>query len=82
MQHTLTPAALSGASVKLQGSPDAISWADINIEASGDANKTANITATANILLQEKLVSCNYIRPYYTLAAGQIAVARQTTVKD
>lgn len=80
--HTLTPAALSGASVKLQGSADDITWADIGIDAAGDANKSANITATANILLRQRDIGINYIRPYYTLAAGQIAVTRQTTIKE
>lgn len=85
--QTVTPTALAGASVKLQGcldddAPTASSvWADLPICATGDASKSGSITATANFLLHDHLPKVNYIRAYYTLTAGQLSVAQTTVVK-
>lgn len=75
--HTSTPAALAGASVKLQGSLDGTNWADLPIIATGDATKSGTVTVTANFILSEDNLNLNFIRAYYTLTAGQIAISER-----
>lgn len=70
--HTITPYALAGASVKLQGSNDGTNYADLPIKATGDATKSGSVTVTANFYLSENQNNVNYIRTFYTLTAGQI----------
>lgn len=64
--HTLTPAAISGASIKLQESVDGSSWFDIS-------GATGNITADGSALIQVT-TKCGQIRPYLTMAAGQVTL--------
>ncbi len=78
--HTITPTALAGASVKLQGSMDGTNYADLPIKATGDATKSASITASGNIYLSEGAVAVNYIRSYFTLTAGQLSVSQVSKV--
>lgn len=78
--HTITPYALAGASVKLQGSMDGTNWADLPIKATGDATKSGSVTATANFFLGETDLNVNYVRVYYTLTAGQIAYSQISKV--
>lgn len=68
--HTLTPAAISGASYKLQGSFDDSTWFDI---VANDSNaSTGNITATGSTFYQNSIIAYNYIRAYFTIStAGQ-----------
>jgi hypothetical protein len=71
--HTVTPTALAGCNVKLQGSLDNSSWSDIG--------SATNITATGNTFL-EKVDPCfDYVRTVYTLTAGQISVVQTTSGK-
>lgn len=71
--QTITPTALAGCNVKIQGSLDNSVWCDIG--------SATNITATANIFL-EKVDPCfDYVRTVYTLTAGQISVAETYSVK-
>lgn len=85
--QTVTPTALAGASVKLQGCVDPETptnssvWADVPIGATGDASKSASITASGNVLLSEIDPEFNWIRAYYTLTAGQLSVAQTILVK-
>ena len=74
--HTFTPTALAGASVKLQGSMDNSTFADLPIKATGDATKSLAITTTVNALLSESDIAVNYIRVYYTLTAGQLSISQ------
>lgn len=74
--HTITPAALAGASIKLQGSMDNTTYVDLPIKATGDATKSSSITATASVFLGETDVCVNYVRTYVTLTAGQLAVSQ------
>jgi hypothetical protein len=80
--HTVTPTALAGASVKLQGSMDNTNWADLPIIGTGDATKSASITTTQNNHLCADAPAFDYIRCYYTMTSGQLAVTQQTTVKE
>lgn len=84
--QTVTPTALAGASVKLQGTTDDVIsassvWFDLPIYASGDISKSGSISASVNILLSEVDPTVNQIAAYYTLTAGQLSVAQQTLVK-
>lgn len=79
--HTITAAAIGGASVKLQGSMDNVTFVDLPLKASGDATKSANITATSNVLLYESDLSVNFVRTYYTLTGGQLSVSEIYTVR-
>lgn len=80
--HTVTATSLAGASIKLQCSMDNIVWTDFPIKATGDATKSASITTTASFYLNESDVSCNWIRTYYTLTAGQLSVSQVVSVRD
>lgn len=84
--QTVTPTALAGASVKLQGClDDAISassvFTDVPIFASGDTSKSQAITATANLSISDIDPSYCWVRAYYTLTAGQLSVAQTTVIK-
>ncbi len=79
--HTITPTALAGASLKLQGSMDNSSWADLPIKATGDATKSGTITTTANFFLGETDLNVNYVRLYFTLSAGQLSISQISKVK-
>jgi len=79
--HTITPAVIGGASVKLQGSMDDTTYVDLPLKASGDATKSANITSTANVLLYEAELNVNFVRTYYTLTGGQLAVSEIYAVR-
>ena len=73
--HTFTATSLAGASVKLQHSLDGENWFDIS-------GATANITATANNLLLEKIdPTYNYIRAVHTLTAGQLSQVTKFLLK-
>lgn len=78
--HTITPYALAGASLKLQGSMDGTNWIDLPIKATGDATKSASITTTASFFLGETDLNVNYVRVYYTFTAGQLAVSQISKV--
>ena len=71
--QTVTPTAIAGASMKLQGSQDNSNWFDLGV--------SSNITATANILLEKVDPSLRYIRAYYTMTAGQVSFTQYTIVK-
>ena len=71
--QTVTPTAIAGASVKLQGSQDDVNYFDLGV--------SSNITATANILLEKVDPSLRYIRAYYTMTAGQVSFTQYTIVK-
>lgn len=84
--QTITPTAIAGASVKLQGCTDnevssSSVFIDLPIKATGDATKSASITAISNLSLSEVDPSVNFIRPYYTLTAGQLSVVETALVK-
>lgn len=84
--HTATPTAVAGASVKLQGCTDNEVTAnsvfvDLPISATGDATKSANITAISNLSLSDVDPSVCFVRPYYTLTAGQLTVVETALVK-
>lgn len=64
--HTLTPTALSTASIKLQGSLDNSNWFDL-------ASTSTNITATANILWNVDAPYYLYVRAVSAITAGQIS---------
>lgn len=66
--HSLTPAALSGASVKLQWSPDDTNWYDLT---SGVAQ---NITTTANLAFLVTETGYKSIRAVTAIAAGQVNI--------
>lgn len=78
--HTITPTALAGASIKLQGSMDNTTFVDLPIKASGDATKSANITATASVFLGETDLAVNWVRTYVTLTAGQLSISQISKV--
>jgi hypothetical protein len=78
--HTITPAALGGASVKIQGSLDGTNWADLPIKATGDLTKSGTVTATANFILGESDLAVNFVRLYYTMTAGQILYSQRYKV--
>lgn len=79
--HTITPTSLAGATLKLQGSMDGTTWADLPIKATGDATKSGSITTTANFYLGESDLSVNYVRVYYTITAGQLAISQISKVR-
>lgn len=84
--QTVTPTALAGASIKLQGTLEdtvtaSSAWFDLPIGASGDATKSGAITTTANFLLSEVNPAVSFVRAYYTLTAGQLSVAQTALVK-
>jgi hypothetical protein len=71
--QTITPTAIAGASVKLQGSQDDSNYFDLGV--------SSNITATANLLLEKVDPSLRYVRAYYTMTAGQISFTQYTIAK-
>lgn len=71
--HTLTPAAISGASYKLQYSLDGEIYIDSGV--------TNNVTATAKFLHEKTLPGFNFVRVVWTVGAGQIGYVVQTAVK-
>lgn len=71
--HTITPTAIAGCNVKLQGSVDGTNYTDL-------ASAT-NITATVNLLTEKVDPMFDYVRAYFTMTAGQISIAQTTTVK-
>ena len=46
------------------------------------ATKSASITTTQNNHLYVDAPAFDYIRCYYTMTSGQLAVTQQTTVKE
>lgn len=71
--QTVTPTAIAGASVKLQGSMDDSNYFDLGV--------SSNITATANLLLEKVDPSLRYVRAYYTMTAGQVSFTQYTIAK-
>jgi hypothetical protein len=79
--HTITPTALAGGSIKLQGSMDNSAWADLPIKATGDATKSGTVTATANFYLSDTELNVNYVRCYLSVTAGQLSVVTKCSVQ-
>ena len=78
--HTLTPAAISGASWKMQASFDDTTWFDI--QASDLQSVSGNITATGSLFWHHDTVAYNYVRVYFTIStAGQFDYIVTTLVK-
>lgn len=73
--HTLTPAAISGASYKVQVSPDDSLWFDL-------ASVTNNVTATADFMHEKVDPMFNFVRVVWAMTAGQIAYTITTVVKE
>lgn len=73
--HTLTPAAISGGSYKLQISFDGVTYYDL-------ASGGANITATADFQHQLVDPAYNYLRVLFAVTTGQIAYVINTLVKE
>jgi len=71
--HTLTPAALSGASYKLQYSMDGVTYIDSGV--------TNNVTTTAKFLHEKVDPMFNWVQVVWTLTAGQIGYTVSTLVK-
>lgn len=65
--HTLTPAAISGASIKIQGSNNNVDFADL-------ANTSVNITSTGSGLVDVTSHGHKYTRAVFTVTAGQFVV--------
>jgi hypothetical protein len=72
--HTLTPAAISGASYKLQYSMDNVIWIDAGV--------TNNVTATSQFLHEKVDPMFNFVQVVWALSAGQIGYSVQTLVKE
>ena len=79
--HTITPTALAGATIKLQGSLDDSNYADLPILATGDITKVQAITASGNLFLEKLDPMVKYVRPYVTLTAGQLSIVATSIVK-
>lgn len=84
--QTITPTALAGGSMKMQGCLDnditaSSIWTDLPILATGDASKSQSISATSNLQISEVDPSVSFVRAYYTLTAGQLSVAQRNIVK-
>jgi len=73
--HTLTPAAITGGSYKVQVSPDNILWFDL-------ASITNNVTATADFMHQLVDPSYSFVRVVWAVTTGQIAYDVNTVVKE
>jgi hypothetical protein len=71
--HTLTPAAITGASYKLQASPDGTAWFDLGV--------TNNVTTTADFLHEKTDPPYSKIRLVWAITTGQIAYEVYTVVK-
>jgi hypothetical protein len=79
--HTLTPAAISTASWKLQGSFDDSTWFDI--QAADLQAMSGNITATGNVFTHHDTPAYCYVRLYFTAAtAGQFDYIFTALVKE
>lgn len=72
--HTLTPAALAGASYKLQASHDDTNYFNLGV--------TNNVTATSQFIHEKVDPMFNYVRVVWTMTAGQIAYNLYTVVKE
>lgn len=72
--HTLTPAAIAGASYKLQGSMDGTTYFDLSV--------TNNVTATAKFIHEKLSPMYNYVRVVWTMTAGQVAYNVYTVIKQ
>lgn len=64
--HTITPVALAGASIKLQKSNDNVNWID-------DGSPTS-ITVSANIIFEKDSPSFKYVRVSQVVTAGRLSV--------
>ena len=71
--HTLTPAAIGGASYKLQGSMDGTLYVDLSV--------TNNVTVTANFLHEKVDPQFAFVRVVWTVGTGQIAYNVYTLVR-
>lgn len=72
--HTLTPAAITGGSYKVQVSVDDSTWFDL-------ASVTNNVTATADFMHEKIDPMFNYLRVVWAVTTGQIAYVVNTLVK-
>jgi hypothetical protein len=66
-EHTVTPTALAGASVKLQASNDNINWVDI-------ADTSNSITVDGQVIESLVDVSWAWVRSYFTATAGMVGL--------
>lgn len=71
--HTLTPAAITGGSYKLQASHDGVTYFDLSV--------TNNVTATADFIHEKIDPMFNYVRVVWAVTTGQIAYSVYTLVK-
>jgi hypothetical protein len=71
--HTLTPAAITGASYKLQYSVDGVTYIDSGV--------TNNVTATASFLHEKVDPMFNWVRVVWAITTGQVAYSVSTIVK-
>lgn len=79
--HTLTPAAISGASYKIQGSLDNTTWFDL--VANDLQPVSGNITATGSAFWHHDTVAFNYTRVAFTIStAGQFTYIVSVLSKD
>lgn len=76
--HTLTPAAIGGASYKLQG---AIATVEGVAGTYVDLAVTNNVTATANFIHEKVDPMFDFVRVVWAMTAGQIAYTVTTSVK-
>ena len=72
--HTLTPAALAGASYKLQASMDDSTWFDLGV--------TNNVTATSRFIHEKVDPMFNYVKVVWAMSAGQIAYNVYSAIKE
>jgi hypothetical protein len=73
--HTLTPAAITGGSYKVQVSVDDSTYFDL-------ASVTNNVTATADFMHEKLDPMFNYVRVVWAITTGQIAYVVNTLVKE
>jgi hypothetical protein len=71
--HTLTPASLAGATVKLEKSNDSSNWSDV-------ASATS-ITADGTVWFSVDRPTYRYVRISYTLTAGRLSSTNNVLVK-
>jgi hypothetical protein len=76
--HTLTPAAIGGASYKLQG---AVIGSDGAAGTYVDLSVTNNVTATASFIHEKIEPMYDYVRVVWAMTAGQIGYTINTIVK-
>lgn len=72
--HTLTPAAISTASYKLQYSLDGVTYIDAGV--------TNNVTTTVQFLHEKVDPAFNFVNIVWALSAGQVAYNIYTLVKE